>query len=76
MTTPPQALEILVNRNVDQVNYHLRNRATDLAHTEPKREFLKRSFKLSFAIFWSQWAIGSLSPNKVCFLKLNRLNRV
>ena len=40
MTTLPQALEILVSRNVDQVNYHLRNRATDLAHTKPKRELL------------------------------------
>lgn len=69
MIIPPQ---ILVSRNkVDQVNYHLRNRATDLAHSKPMREFLKRSFEFSGAIFWRKFAIGSLSPNKVCFLKLN-----
>ncbi len=32
-------------REIDQTNYHLRNTATDLTIPQPKREFLKKSFK-------------------------------
>ena len=43
-----------VRRNVDQTDYHLRNSATDLTLPEPKRQFLKRSFKYSGAMLWNQ----------------------
>ena len=43
-----------VRRNVNQTNYHLRDTATDLTLSKPKREFLKRSFKLSVAMLWNQ----------------------
>lgn len=35
-------------RNVDQVNYQLRNRDTDLTLPKPKRELLKRSLRFSW----------------------------
>ena len=43
-----------VRRNVNQTNYHLRDTATDLTLSKPKREFLKRSFKFSVAMLWKQ----------------------
>ena len=43
-----------MRRNVDQTNYHPGNTATDLTIPKPKREFLKRSFKLSVAMLWNQ----------------------
>ena len=43
-----------VRRNVNQTNYHLRDTATDLTLSKPKREFLKRSFKFSVAMLWNQ----------------------
>ena len=39
-----------VRRNVNQTNYHLRDTATDLTLSKPKREILKRSFKFSVAM--------------------------
>ena len=42
-----------MRRNVDQTNYHPGNTATDLTLPKPKREFLKRSFKL-VAMLWNQ----------------------
>ena len=39
---------------VDQTDYHLRNTATNLTLSKPKREFLKRSFKYSGAQLWNQ----------------------
>ena len=50
-----QALEILLlERDFDQVNYHLRNRATDLTLPKLRREFLKGNFKFSGAMLWNQ----------------------
>ena len=43
-----------LRRNVDQVNYHQRNRATDLTLPKLKKESLKRSFKFSGAMLWNQ----------------------
>ena len=43
-----------MRRNVNQTNYHLRDTATDLTLSKPKREFLKRSFKFSVAMLWKQ----------------------
>ena len=43
-----------VRRNVNQTNYHLRDTATDLTLSKPKREFVKRSFKFSVAMLWKQ----------------------
>ena len=44
-----------MRRNVNQTNYHLRDTATDLTLSKPKREFLKRSFKFSVAMLWKQF---------------------
>ena len=44
-----------MRRHVDQTNYHPGKTATDLTSLpKPKREFLKRSFKLSVAMLWNQ----------------------
>ena len=43
-----------MRRNVNQTNYHLRDMATDLTFSKPKREFLKRSFKFSGAMLSNQ----------------------
>ena len=43
-----------MRRNVAQTNYHPGNTATDLTLPQPKREFLKRSFKFSGAMLWNQ----------------------
>ena len=50
--TAPNLRNSFVRRNVDQTDYHLRNSATDLTLPKPKREFLKRSFKYSGAIYF------------------------
>ena len=52
--TAPNRRNSFVKRNVDQTDYHLRNSATDLTLSKPKREFLKRSFKYSGAMLWNQ----------------------
>jgi len=52
--TAPNLRSSFVRRNVDQTDYHLRNSATNLTLPKPKREFLKRSFKYSGAMFWNQ----------------------
>ena len=52
--TAPNLRNSSVRRNVEQTNFHLRNSATDLTLPEPKREFLKRSFKYSGAMLWNQ----------------------
>ena len=50
----PCPKELFVRRNVNQTNYHLRDMATDLTFSKPKREFLKRSFKFSGAMLSNQ----------------------
>ena len=53
-----------VRREVDQTNYHLRNIATDLTLPKPNREFLKKSFKYSGGVLWSQLSIeGKLAKS-------------
>lgn len=71
LLTSPSALETLVRKNVDQVNYHLHNLATNLTHLKPKREFLKRSLKFRVAMFWNQLSneaklVESLPSFKKC----------
>ena len=51
--TAPGLRGSFVRREIDQTNYHLRNTATDLTIPQPKREFLKKSFKYSGAILCS-----------------------
>lgn len=53
LTAPLQALEILLlERNVDQVNDHLRNRVTDLTLPKQRREsFLKQILNLAVLCF-------------------------
>ena len=54
MTTPrPTLKNSFVRRNVDQIDYHLRNSATDLTLSKPKRKFLRRGFKYSGAMLWN-----------------------
>ena len=48
--TAPNLRNSFVGRNADQADYHLRNSATDLTLSKPKRDFLKRSFKHSGAM--------------------------
>ena len=55
--TAPGLRGSFVRREIDQTNYHLRNTATDLTLPKPKREFLKKSFKYSGAVLWSQFSI-------------------
>ncbi len=52
--TAPGLRGSFVRREIDQTNYHLRNTATDLTIPQPKREFLKKSFKYSGAMLWNQ----------------------
>ena len=52
--TAPGLRGSLVRREIDQTNYHLRNTATNLTIPQPKREFLKKSFKYSGAMLWNQ----------------------
>ena len=60
LSAPHQALEILfLERNVHQVNYHLRNRATDL--TLPS---------FSGAMLWDQLSNPFLKIVKLCFLSV------
>ena len=71
LTAPLQALEILLlEGNVNQVNYHLRNRATDLTLPKQKREFLKGNFKFSGAMLWDQLSNPFLKIVKLCFLSV------
>jgi hypothetical protein len=52
--TAPALRGSFVGREMDQTNYTLRNTATDLTLPKPKREFLKKSFKYSGALYWNQ----------------------
>ena len=52
--TVPGLRVSFVRRNVDQVNYHLRDMATALTLHKPKREFLKQWFKFSRAMLWNE----------------------
>jgi len=52
--TAPNLRSSFVRRNVDQTDYHLRNSATDLTLPKRKKEFVKRSFKYSGTMLWSQ----------------------
>lgn len=56
MITPHQAFGTLVRRNIDQVNYQLRNRDTDLTLPKPKRELLKRILNYRGVMFWNQFS--------------------
>ena len=50
----PGLRNFFVRRNVDQTNYHPGNTATDLTLPQPKREFVRISFKFSDAMLWNQ----------------------
>ena len=52
--TAPNLRNSFVRKNADQTDYYLRNSATDLTLPKPNRQFLKRSFKYSDAMFWNQ----------------------
>ena len=60
-SAPHHALEILLlERNVDQVNYHLRNRVTDLTLPKQRREsFLKEILNLAVLCFGTNSRIHS-----------------
>ena len=49
----PQLSNSLVKLNDTNINYNLRNIETDLALPRPYTNFLKRSFKYSGAMLWS-----------------------
>ena len=52
--TVPGFVNLFAKRTAHQVNYHLRNRDTDLRLPKLKREFLKGSFKFSGAMLRNQ----------------------
>ena len=78
MTTPRPTLgtPLLKGMLIRLPDHHLRNSATALTLRNPKREFLKRSFKHSGAMLWNQppnkqMHKHALNGNQLCVVGAN-----
>ena len=73
--TAPSLKESFTWVRVMQGNYNLRNSHTDLALPNPRREFLKRSFKYSGAKLWNCLSLEAKLAESEYAFKTN-INRI
>ena len=69
--TAPNLKEVFTRNNELQGYHDLRSRCTDLALPNPKRDFLKNSFRYSCAILWNSLPIKAKVARSENVFKLN-----